>query len=346
VTVDTDLAPPQSHSQTGSSLLDAVLRFRALGLVVALVAIVAVTTAVNPRFLSTQSIRDILLATAITLLLAIGLTVVVLTRGIDLSVGSVLGLSAFGVGTVLQNNPGIPVPVAMLVGLLIGAACGFVNAAIVAFGKVPPLVATLGTLYVFRGIVYFWAGGSRISAGDMPRGFLEFGTARILGVPYLILIGLVVLVIVGAFLSSYRAGRDMYAIGSNPEAARLAGVPTTRRLLTAYILSGALAGLGGVLYAARFGTVDASAGSGLELAVVAAVVVGGVAIFGGSGTVYGAALGALLLTVISNALPVLNINQFWQQAIVGALILAAIGLDRLVSLRVAAALTRKDSHVH
>jgi rhamnose transport system permease protein len=342
----TEVVPAQPHTQTGSGLLDAILRFRALGLVVALVVIVGVTTAVNSRFLSTQSIRDILLATAITLLLAIGLTVVVLTRGIDLSVGSVLGLSAFGVGTLLQNYPGIPVPVAMLVGLLIGGACGLINAVIVAFGKVPPLVATLGTLYVFRGIVYFWAGGSRISAGDMPRGFLDFGTARILGVPYLILIGLVVLVIVGVFLSSYRAGRDMYAIGSNPEAARLAGVPTTRRLLTAYVLSGALAGLGGVLYAARFGTVDASAGSGLELAVVAAVVVGGVAIFGGSGTVYGAALGALLLTVISNALPVLNINQFWQQAIVGALILAAIGLDRLVSLRVAAALTTKDSHVH
>ena len=130
-------APPPSHTQTGSGLLDAILRFRALGLIVALIVIVAVTTAVNPRFLSTQSIRDILLATAITLLLAIGLTVVVLTRGIDLSIGSVLGLSAFGVGTLLQNNPGIPVPLAMLAGLLIGAACGLLNAVIVAFGKVP-----------------------------------------------------------------------------------------------------------------------------------------------------------------------------------------------------------------
>jgi rhamnose transport system permease protein len=207
-------------------------------------------------------------------------------------------------------------------------------------------VATLGTLYVFRGLVFFLAGGSRISAGDMPRSFLGLGTARLLGVPYLFLVAAAVVVAVGVFLSSYRAGRDMYAIGSNPEAARLAGVSTGRRLLVAYVLSGALAGLGGVLYAARFGTVDASAGSGLELNVVAAVVVGGVAIFGGSGSVYGAALGALLLTVISNALPVLSINQFWQQAIVGALILGAIGLDRLVALRVAASLERKGSHVH
>ncbi|WP_026877661.1 ABC transporter permease [Jiangella gansuensis] len=338
-------AEPDTRTRTGSTALDLVLRFRALGLVVALVAVVAVTAAVNPRFVGQQSIRDLLLSAAITMLLAIGMTIVVLTRGIDLSVGSVLGLSAYITADFLQNNTGTPLPVAMLLGLAVGAVCGLVNGVIVHVGKVPSLVATLGTLYVFRGIVYFVAGGSRINASDMPRGFLDFGTARILGIPYLIIVALVVLVLAGVFLSRYRAGRDMYALGSSPEAARLAGVPAGRRLLTAYVLCGALAGLGGVLHAARFGTVDASAGSGLELSVVAAVVVGGVAIFGGSGTVYGAALGALLLTVISNALPVLSIDQFWQQAIVGALILGAIGLDRFVSLRVAASLRTKDSHV-
>jgi rhamnose transport system permease protein len=217
------------------------------------------------------------LAAAILILLATGQTVVVLTRGIDLSVGSTLGLSAFAVGTLLQNNPGTPLPFALLAGVLVGGICGLVNAAIIALGNVPPLVATLGTLYIFRGLVYFWAGGSRINASDLPRSFLDFGTARILGVPYLILIALIVLVVVGLFLRHYRAGRDLYAIGSSPEAARLAGVRTRRRLIAAYVLCGALAGLGGVLYAARFGTVDASAGSGLELNVVAAVVVGGVA---------------------------------------------------------------------
>jgi rhamnose transport system permease protein len=333
-------------ARTGSSFLDAVLRFRELGLVVALVLIVGLTTAANPRFLSGQSIRDIVLAAAITILLATGLTVVVLTKGIDLSVGSVLGLSAFAIASMLREFPGVPIPVAMLAGLGLGAVCGLLNAAVVALGNVPPLVATLGTLYIFRGLVYYLAGGSRISAGDLPRSFLEFGTARLLGIPYLLIVALIVLAVVTVWLGHYRSGRDMYAIGSNPEAARLAGVPTKKRLIAAYVLCGALAGLGGVLYTARFGTVDASAGSGLELSVVAAVVVGGVAIFGGSGTAYGAALGALLLTVISNALPDLGLNQFWQQAIVGALILGAIGLDRLVSLRVAAALRAKDSHVH
>ena len=149
------------------------------------------------------------------------------------------------------------------------------------------------------------------------------------------LFAVVVLVVAGFYLRSYRSGRELYAIGSDPDAARLSGIPVGRRVFAAFVASGALAGLAGVLYAARFGTLDANAGLGSELNVVAAVVVGGVAIFGGSGSVYGAALGAVLLTTIGAALPVLGINPFWQRAAVGALILAAIGLDRALAVRVA-----------
>ncbi|MFG3341074.1 ABC transporter permease [Glycomyces sp. NPDC048151] len=333
----------QSRNPTGSALLDLVLRFRALGLLLALAVLVGATAAVNARFLSGQSVRDLLFAAAVTVLLASGMTVVVLTRGIDLSVGSTLGLAAYLTASGLSD--GTPVPLAVLIGLLTGLACGAVNGAIVHFGKVPPLVATLGTLYVYRGIVYFTAGGSRVNASDLPGGFLDFGNGTLLGVPYLFLIAAAVLATVAVYLRDFRSGRDLYALGSNPEAARLAGIPAGRRLMAAYALCGTLAGLGGVLYAARFGTVDASAGYGMELDIVAAVVVGGVAIFGGSGTVLGAGLGALLLTVIDNALPVLSIPPFWQQAIVGALILAAVGLDRLVALRAARALRKKGSHV-
>jgi rhamnose transport system permease protein len=150
---------------------------------------------------------------------------------------------------------------------------------------------------------------------------------------------------VSLVMRNYRVGRELYAMGSSPQAAELAGIPVARNLLGAFITSGALAGLAGVLFAARFGTVDAAAGTGYELNVVAAVVVGGVAVFGGSGTVWGAGLGALLLTVIGSALAVLDINQFWQQAIVGALIVLAIGADRLVAVRIARSLRKRDSHV-
>ena len=338
-------APADVTTRAATSRLDLIFAMRELGIVIALVALVAGTTAANTRFLSAQSVRDILLGTAIVLLLAVGEAVVVITRNIDLSVGSVLGLSAFGTASLLRDHPGVPVIGAMLYGLAIGAMCGLVNALVVRYGKVPSLVVTLGTLYVFRGLDYFWASGSQINAANLPSGFLHFGSGTVLGVPYLILVALVVLIAVGVYLRHYRSGRDLYAVGSSPEAAKLAGLRVGRRLLFAFVLSGALAGLGGVLYAARFGTVDAAAGSGFELNVVAAVVVGGVAVFGGSGSVYGAALGALLLTTIGSSLAVLNISQFWQQAVVGALILLAIGIDRAVSARVAATLLRRSSHV-
>jgi rhamnose transport system permease protein len=242
---------------------------------------------------------------------------------------------AFGTGKLFVSHPGTPIVVALLVGILGGLACGAANGALIAVAKVPSLVITLGTLYIFRGLDFSWASGQQINAADMPAGFLKLGTRAVLGIPVLALIAVAVLVVAGIALRSYRSGRELYAIGSDATAARLSGIPVQRRVFTAFAVNGALAGLAGVLYAARFGTIDASAGTGLELQVVAAAVVGGVAIVGGSGSVWGAAIGALLLTTIGSSLAVLQITPFWQQAINGALILAAIGLDRLLAVRVA-----------
>jgi rhamnose transport system permease protein len=167
----------------------------------------------------------------------------------------------------------------------------------------------------------------------------------VLGLPYLVIITVIVLAVAALHLGSYRSGRELYAIGSNPEAAVLVGIPVGRRVFTTFLVSGTVAGLAGVLAVARYGTVDATVGTGLELQVISAVVVGGVAIFGGSGTVAGAALGALLLSTIGSALEVVHIAQFWQQAITGALLIAAIALDRSVALRVAARLRRQSRGV-
>ncbi|MEV8509825.1 ABC transporter permease [Actinoplanes sp. NPDC051475] len=322
-----------------------LVKTRELGIILALAALVGYTAVSNPRFLSGQSIRDILLNTAILAVMAAGQAVVVITRNIDLSVGSLLGLSAFTVATMMSANPGLPMVVAVLVGLSVGAVAGVVNGVLVRFGRVPALVVTLGTLYMYRGITYSWAGGQQVNADELPRHFLRFANASILGVPWLVLIALVVVGGVSLIMRNYRVGRELYAMGSSPQAAELAGIRVARNLLGAFTVSGALAGLAGVLFAARFGTVDAAAGTGYELNVVAAVVVGGVAVFGGSGTVWGAGLGALLLTVIGSALAVLDINQFWQQAIVGALIILAICADRLVAVRIARSLRKRDSHV-
>lgn len=335
---------PAAPSPARTSPVERVLKARSLGIAAALVVLVAVTASANPRFVSPQSLRDIALGTAILAVLAVGQTVVIVTRSIDLSVGSVLGLSAYAAGSFLAANQGAPVVAAVAIGMGLGAVCGLVNAVLVRYGGVPALVVTLGTLYIYRGIAFFWAGGQQINADEMPDQFLAFGTADVLGVPVLVIIAGAVLVVAGVLLGRYRAGRDLYAIGSNPDAAVLAGLPVGRRLLGAFVVSGALAGLAGVLFAARFGTVDAAAGTGYELNVVAAAVVGGVAVFGGSGTVWGAALGALLLTTIGSSLSVLGIDQFWQRAIVGALILLAISTDRALTLRLAAQLRKRSSH--
>lgn len=330
-------APETALSGTGSATpangrsWAATAKARESGILLALLALVAFTATQNPRFLSGQSIRDVLLGAALLAVLAVGESIVMITRNVDLSVGSVLGLSAFAVGSLLQAHPGLPVLAALLVGVAVGALCGLVNGALVRFGQVPALVVTLGTMYVYRGLAFFWAGGRQVNADELPRAFLAFGGSSLLAVPWLVIIALLVVLAASVALRSYPVGRELYAMGSSPQAARLAGVRMGGNISGVFLTSGALAGLAGVMFASRFGTVDAAAGTGYELNVVAAAVVGGVAVFGGSGTAWGASLGAVLMTVIGSSLAVLDIDQFWQQAIVGALILLAIGADRLAA---------------
>jgi rhamnose transport system permease protein len=332
----------EERGRRASHIVEVALRIRELGILLVLALVVAVTAVANPRFLSAQSIRDLLLNASIIALLTVGQTIVVITRNVDLSVGSVLGLAAFMTGDLLASHHGLPIVVALLAGIALGAACGVVNGAVTAIGRVPSLVVTLGTLYVFRGLDYAWAGGRQINASNLPDSLLTLGSGRFLGVPYLVAITVVLVAVAAYVLRSYRSGRELYAIGSNPDAAVLAGIPVGRRVFAAFVLSGAVAGLAGMLWTARYGTVDATAGTGFELAVISAVVVGGVNIFGGSGSVVGAALGALLLSTIGSALVVLKVPSFWQQAIVGALLIGAIALDRWVGLRIAAALRQRS----
>jgi rhamnose transport system permease protein len=324
-------------------LTEWVFRVRELGIIAVLALLIGVTGILEPRFLDAGSLRNLALNASIFAILAVGQTLVIITRNVDLSVGSVLGLTAFMAGDLLSKNPGLPLPLVFVLGMALGGACGLLNGVLTTWGRVPALVVTLGTLYAFRGLAFLWTDGRQVNAETLPDAFLNLGTDSVLGIPYLVLIALVVVLVVGQWLRDYRAGRELYAIGSNPDGARLAGVRSDRRVLTAFVLAGALAGLGGVLFTARFGTVDATAGVGYELTVIAAAVVGGVAIFGGTGSVYGAAIGALLLQTITSSLIVLRVQAFWQLAAVGALLLAAIAFDRLVAVRVEAALRRRSA---
>ncbi|HEV7147885.1 MAG TPA: ABC transporter permease [Pedococcus sp.] len=323
-----------SHLTSRQRAFNLVFRSREFSVLLVLLAVIAAATLKTPSFLlSGNGWRDLLLTPSILLLLAVGQAVVIITRNVDLSVGSVLGLTAYLTGRLFVDHPHLPMLAVVAAGVLAGAALGLVNGLIVGWAKVPALVITLGTLYVYRGVVLTWAGSARINASDMPDGFLRLGTAQLLSIPVLFVVSVAVLAAVGYYLYTARGGRELYAIGSDPAAAVLYGLSVRRRVVAAFVFSGALAGLAGVVFAARYGTVSSDAGTGIELQAVAAVVVGGVAIFGGSGTVWGAALGAVLLVTINRALPILGIPDFWQRAVVGALILSAIVLDRVLAAR-------------
>lgn len=334
---------PTDHRGVAARLRS-FLRLRELPVAIALVVLVVATAVINPRFLTPQSVKDLLLNATIVLILAVGQAIVIITRNVDLSVGSILGLSGFLTGTLFATVPGIPIPLVFVAGILLGTLLGAINGLLVTLAGVPALVITLGTLYVYRGINNAWAGGREYFSGDRPESFGNLSVDTVLGFPIITLIALAVLVVLAIFLAATRSGRDFYAIGSDPLAATLFGIPVRRRVMTAFLINGALAGLGGVLYASRFSSVGATTGTGLELDVVAAAVVGGVAIFGGSGTVVGAAIGALLLTTITSSLTAVRVDKFWQQAVVGVLILAAIIIDRIASLRTARRLRASEAH--
>ncbi|MFC7910499.1 ABC transporter permease [Streptomyces nigra] len=328
-------------TSSGTRLVDRVFKMREFAILAVFLVMIAVTQLGNSEFLTEQGIKDLLLNATILVLVATGQSLVVITRNVDLSVGSTLGISAFAAGLHLQD--GGNAVVAVLLAVLMGVGLGLLNGLLVSLGQVPALVVTLGTLYIIRGVDSIWVGSRQIVASALPDGFVDFGSGGVSAVPWLALIALAVLVATAYYLKHFRGGRELYALGSNPEAARLAGIPVRRRILAAYTVCGALAGLAGALYLARFGNVDSGTGSGYELTVVSAVVVGGVVFTGGSGSVYGAALGALLLTSINSVLPALGVSSVWVLAINGVLLILAIAVDRIVALRVATALKKRNA---
>ncbi|MFF1539504.1 ABC transporter permease [Microbacterium sp. NPDC058269] len=314
--------------------LSALGRAREFGILLALALVIIAATTNNSNFLfSPDGWRDLLLTPSILVLVAVGQAIVLITRNVDLSVGSVMGLTAYLTGRLFIDVPGIPIVIVVVAAVVFGALLGLINGALVAFAKVPAMVITLGTLYAYRGINVLWTGSDRVNASDMPKDFLALGTGQLVGIPILTIVALIVLAGAAWYMKNTRGGREYYAIGSDPAAAELYGLRVTRRVLTAFVVSGALAGLAGVFYAARYGTINSQAGAGWELDAVGAAVIGGVAITGGIGSVWGAAIGAVLLLTINRALPILGIPDFWQRAVVGLLIIGAIVLDRVLAVR-------------
>src|SRR6266536_2692662 len=297
-TTGQEVEPAKQRSRVSQARLPGqVSRVRELGLLIVLLFIVLIIGIQAPRFLRIDNFEQILLSVAILAIVAVGETLVVLTRNVDLSVGSIVGLTAFVTAYFFKELPHSNLLLGILLGCGLGLVLGMVNGLVVSYGRVPAIVATLGTLYAYRGLVFIVSSNtnSQVNASDVPTGYLALATTQIFGIPALILIAAAIAIIVGYFLHASPAGRQLYAVGSNPEAASMIGLHRDWLVFSAFAASGLLCGLAGVLWGARFATVDATNATGLELQVIAAVVVGGVNIFGGSGTILGAVLGAILL---------------------------------------------------
>lgn len=309
-----------------------VFKAREMPVFAAIVIVVLITGVVKPSFFSATGVIDILLGVSIVAILAVGQTFVIVMRHIDLSVGSLIGFTSFVIGDLYDK--GYPTLVALAAALGIGVLVGAINGFLVAYLNLPSLVVTLGSLYIVRGVFSEYAFGRTITAAMVPPEVSWIGLNRLGGIPYLFLIGLVLVIVAGFAMRRLRSGRDLYAIGSNPPAANLAGIPVVKRVFSAFVINGAIAGLAGAVMLGRYSAANTNSGIALELIVVAACVVGGVTIAGGSGSVWGAFFGAILLQTITRAIGALGIPQFWQQAFNGGLIILAIAFDKYLNSRV------------
>ncbi|WP_428941044.1 ABC transporter permease [Fontivita pretiosa] len=311
--------------------LSSVFRFREVGIFLFVVAAFLIAGLTEPRFFSAGTIRTIALYIPLILIIAVGQLAVIVTRNIDLSVGSTLGLAAIIAGGIFVRNHEFPVWAASAIAVSIGLGAGLLNGALVALLRVPAIIATLGTMTAFRGVIYIWSEGRQVDPDKLPTSLIELSQLGPLGVPWIIWIALLVAMLGSLLLRYTVTGRQVYAIGSNPQAAALRGIPVRRVLMIVFGITGALCGLAGILFGSRFGTINPnSAGAQMELVVISAVVIGGAAVAGGSGSVLGTVLGCLLLGVVNVALTMLRISEFWQLAFYGGAIIIAATIDALL----------------
>lgn len=303
--------------------------FEALGSLPMLVGVGVLFSILTPKFLAAANLMNVARQASINVVLAAGMTFVILTRGIDLAVGSVLGLTAV-LAVQVSLIPGwgwSAVPASLLSGAVVGAATG----ATVAYGKLPPFIITLGTYTALRGAAYLFGNGTTVINNDLS--FAWIGNDYLGPVPWLVIIAVAVVGISGFVLQRTVFGRDVYAVGGNPEAARLAGVSEGLVLVGVYTISSTLAALGGVMSASRLYSANGQLGTGYELDAIAAVILGGTSFSGGVGTVIGTLYGALIIAVLNNGLTLLGLSYFWQLVVKGGVIVIAVAIDRVRASR-------------
>lgn len=305
------------------SIINRILQNKETGILIPLILICVVAGIVNPAFFSISNIIDLLRSISFTIIVGVGMTFVLISGGLDLSVGSVIGLTGMITGGCLVK--GFPIVVSILLGLLTGIIVGLVNGLIIVRFKIPPLIVTLGMMYIARGVVYVISKGRPFY--PFPESFKQIGLGTFSGIPYSIYIALII-VLLGHFLLNYTTfGRSVMALGGNEEATRVSGINISKIKVLTYCITSLLCGVTGILMAARLSSSQANAGTGWEMTVIASVIIGGTSLFGGSGSVIGSLIGAAIMQVLTNAMVLMSVDVYWQNIVVGMIIIIAVGID-------------------
>ncbi|WP_092926820.1 MULTISPECIES: ribose ABC transporter permease [Romboutsia] len=318
----------QCIQNTKDSKLDIkniLIKYKSL---VGLLLLVGIVSILSPSFLSTKNIFNILRQTSVNAIIAAGMTFVILTGGIDLSVGSILAISGAICASLLVSGQNIVV--AIVISILIGAVVGFLNGFVISKGKLQPFIATLATMTILRGLTLVFTDGKPITlgSGDLAINFGKIGGGEIFSIPTPAIIMIVVFLVCAYILNSTKMGRYTYALGSNEEATKLSGLNTDKIKIWVYTISGILSALAGVIITSRLYSAQPTAGTGYELDAIAAVVLGGTSLTGGKGKITGTIIGALIIGVLSNALNILDVSSYYQMMVKGVVILIAVLLDR------------------
>lgn len=316
-----------------SKLLKKAFQRRELTLILLLLVLLVPITIRSPQFLSRENINRLFNDMAILSMVSIGMFFVILSNGIDLSVGSIIAFTGMACGMINESHPAVPPQVLLLVGMGIGLLMGLVNGLLVAYGKIPPIITTLGTVNIYRGMTFLLSKGTWVTAHEMTTSYIRFPRQTFLGVSNLLWIAFLVIAAFYYFSTYTRTGREVYAIGGNPTAAKFVGVNENRIRVVVFVISGLLCGLAGALWTARYASAVNEMATGFEMQAVAACVLGGVNFSGGAGGIFGVVLGTLFLGVVTNALPVVYLSVFWQTFVQGLLILLALALNTLSDQR-------------
>jgi ribose transport system permease protein len=292
--------------------------------IVALIILCAVISIVSPRFLGIANLRNLFTQISVNGVISLGMTFVILTGGIDLSVGSVVAISGAVAAATIQSTGSIILGV--LAALFTGVFVGFINGLVVARGKIQAFVATLATQTVFRGVTYVFTGGNPISG--LSDDFIKITNSRILGIPVPVIMTITVFVICAYILTQTRYGRYVYAVGGNEDSARLSGISVNNIKIWVYIISGITAAIAGIIVTSRIGSAAPTAGNGYELDAIAAIVIGGTNLVGGEGNIVGTIIGVLIIGVLSNGLNLMDVSAFYQTIVKGLVILLAVLIDK------------------